>query len=155
MWRDLSHTVQANIVFPDIIGERCVHSLAEQASCRACADACPKGAWIVDEDMLGIDPDVCDGCDLCVPACPQGAIERRFTPTVKRSEGMVAAFLRCERSDVVGIREGLMPCLYALGTIDLLELSRRGVEYLPAPVESRCVWNSGWLKSISCLPPAK
>jgi ferredoxin len=84
----------------------------------------------VDEDMLGIDPDLCDGCDLCVPACPQGAIERRFAPTVKRSEDIVAAFLRCEYSDVVGIREGLMPCLYALGTIDLLELSRRGVEYL-------------------------
>lgn len=132
MWRDLSRSIQADATLPDIVGERCVHALAEQASCRACVDVCPRDAWVIDEDMLGIDSDLCDGCGVCVPACPQGVIEPRFSPTVRRSGDKGAAFVRCEHSDVVGTNEGLVPCLHSLDTIGLIELSRSDVEYIVA-----------------------
>ena len=129
-WRDLKRTAEAELLLPEIIGERCVHSLAEQASCRACVDACPRDAWVIDKEMLGIDPARCDGCDLCASVCPQGAIERRFAPLIKQSGELKAAFARCERAEVAGVREGLIPCLHTLGTLDLLELSNSGVDYL-------------------------
>jgi ferredoxin len=74
---DLVRDAAAAAHLPEVIGERCVHSLIERATCRRCVDACPTGAWLIDEERLGIDPARCDGCGLCAPACPQAAIVAR------------------------------------------------------------------------------
>lgn len=61
-------------VIPEIIAERCVHSLCEVASCTRCVDACPQEAWILDDASLKIDTSRCDGCGLCVTACTESAL---------------------------------------------------------------------------------
>lgn len=121
--------------------DRCVHSGTVEASCRACADACPRGAWIVEEDGVWLDAQSCDGCGLCAPACPRGVIRHghrvarrrdRSTPT-----GRPLAFAACART---GLRnaadggpegvEGVLPCLNLLGVGELAALYQAGVRRL-------------------------
>jgi ferredoxin len=130
MWNELQNAAANALACPEVIGERCVHSLMEKASCRACVDVCPRDAWIFNEDMLGIDEDRCDGCDLCAPACPQGAIEGRFSPSLKATNWGSAAFAACEHAGVPSRTDGFMPCLHAIGMSNLLQLRREGTGVL-------------------------
>ncbi|MCG6862352.1 MAG: 4Fe-4S binding protein [Chromatiaceae bacterium] len=130
MWRDLRAVVQSDLVVPHVVAERCVHSHIETASCRACVDACPRDAWVIEAEMLGIDGDKCDGCDLCAPVCPQAAIEGRFSLFRTATGQGGALFVACERAGVERPDQGLMPCLHALGLTDLLQLLRDGVRSL-------------------------
>lgn len=128
-WRDLPPKLDYEIKLPEVVGERCVHSLVEQASCRACVEGCPQHAWVIDDEMLGIDPGLCDGCGLCAPLCPPGAIEHLFSPDVKKTASGDVAFAVCEQAGVEG-NDGRMPCLHAIGLTDLLQLHREGVRHM-------------------------
>ena len=130
MLRDLARSTTEQTTIPDVRAERCVHSVTEQAGCRACVDACPTGAWIIDDEMLGIDPDRCDGCDLCVAACPEAAILQRFRPAVRNTIHGTVALACCQHSQVAGEDVPRMPCLHAIGVSDLLRLARDQVRYL-------------------------
>jgi ferredoxin len=118
------------VLLPEVIGERCVHSLAEQATCRACVDACPVSAWVIDDERLGIDEDRCDGCGLCAPACPQGAIVERYAPVRYRLDGSELAFAACSQTGAETAGPGLLPCLHVLGLHRLLQLRLEGVQRL-------------------------
>lgn len=130
MWRELQASARDSLTLPKVVGERCVHAIMEKASCRACVDSCPRDAWVIGDDMLGIDRGRCDGCDLCVPACPQGAIEGRFSPSLKLTGQGTVAFAACEHAGVSRDEVGFMPCLHALGMTDLLRLRRDGATFL-------------------------
>ena len=129
-------------LLPHLDADRCVHSRIAQARCRACVDACPTGAWVIDDERLGIDPGRCDGCDLCVPACPTGALVPRFHPAVRRTRHGALAFAAChyagladlpdlaDPADIAGRDLSLAVCLNALGILDLLSLVRAGVGQL-------------------------
>jgi Fe-S-cluster-containing hydrogenase component 2 len=41
---------------------------------KECIDACPTEAIELENGILQIDPNLCNGCSECVPACPYGAI---------------------------------------------------------------------------------
>jgi len=41
---------------------------------KACMDACPSEAIELENGVLIIDPNLCNGCGECAPACPYGAI---------------------------------------------------------------------------------
>lgn len=121
-------------LLPEVIEARCVHSRMEQASCRACVDACPTGAWVIDDERLGIDTERCDGCGLCAPVCPEGAIAARCAPAEYRVDGVGIAFAACGRAGPgLGDRDsgaGLVPCVHLFGVRALLDLQRRGVRRL-------------------------
>lgn len=155
---DLVRDAAAAARLPEVLAERCVHSLAERASCRRCVDACPTQAWVIDDERLGIDPARCDGCGLCAPACPQAAI---VAPSVEplrvgssgrgglqvATDG--AAMLACDRawpgrSAIPGAMQhrgleaappgahgdGIVPCIHALGLRDLARLAVDGCRRL-------------------------
>ncbi len=111
------------------MGERCVHARTEVARCRNCVDACPNGAWRLNDEALELDTEACDGCGLCAPVCPDGAIRHAFEPALRRGRHGAVAFLACDAS---GLREeeGVVPCLHGFGLHDLLRLYRTGVRRL-------------------------
>lgn len=114
---------------PDVEADCCVHSQLETATCNNCLTACPRQAWIMDDDMLGIDMDACDGCALCVPVCPEHAILPDYHPEIREWRGEVLAFAACEFA-VDGALGGRLPCVHALGRYELMQLHRRGVSKL-------------------------
>jgi len=115
------------VLAPEVIAERCVHSVMEQASCRACVDACPRGAFVLDDERLGIDTSRCDACGLCVPACPQAAVVDAFSPAIYRIGGESVAFAACAAALPRIGEPGVLPCLHSLGLRQLLSLRREGV----------------------------
>lgn len=114
---------------PDVEADRCVHSHLETATCDKCLAACPRQAWVMDDDMLGIDMEACDGCALCVPVCPEHAIAPDHHPEVREWRGELLAFAACEFA-VDETHGGRIACLHALGRYELMRLSRRGVSKL-------------------------
>ena len=118
----------AEAVHPEIDAAACVHALAETSDCRACVDACPRQAWVLDDEALGLDTAACDGCGLCVPACPRGAISSDLPVETLLYRGRRIAILACERAGVDGA--GVMPCVHAVGLAHLIELYRQGVRTL-------------------------
>lgn len=123
----LASALVAAVAVPEVAGERCVHARIATARCRACVEACPRGAWIIDDEQVGIDTEACDGCGVCAPACPEGAIigDRTRGPSLRLRRDRPAAFLACERVGV-STTVGVMPCLHAIGIGELLRLYRRG-----------------------------
>lgn len=129
MLKELAARARREITLPKIQAEHCVHVRIEHAHCRACVDACPRQAWILDDQILGIDPQACDGCGLCVSACPQGALEHDLHLLPRQWRDRLLAFCGCEYSDI-GAGEGQLPCLHSLSLRDLLRLYNRGCHSL-------------------------
>jgi NAD-dependent dihydropyrimidine dehydrogenase PreA subunit len=104
---------------------RCVHTHAEVASCQRCVAACPRRAWILDEEELGLDTEQCDGCGLCVAHCPEGALSLAGTspPIVTGQAGLVIA---CERARGDGY-DWRLPCVHAVSLDQITSLHRGGL----------------------------
>ena len=114
---------------PEVRAELCVLSMSPLASCNACVDACPKGAWTDRDEGLGLDTDLCDGCGLCAPACPQEAIEIAAEPSLRHDRRGVMALAICTRAAKPD-DPGRLPCLRMLDWRRLSALRRKGVTRL-------------------------
>ncbi len=119
---------QQEIRIPEVHGERCVHAHIEQASCQACVVSCPKQAWHLTDESLGIDVNSCDGCGLCVPVCPEGAILHHHAPIPRQFKQHIFALAACEKTQLTGA--GVIPCIHALSLRDLLQLYRQNIRGL-------------------------
>ncbi len=114
---------------PTIVPDRCVHSRLEVASCSQCVTCCPRQAWEMDDDQLGLNVTACDGCGLCAAACTEAAIVQPLALDVRPHEAGQFAFAACTLSGVVA-GDGVIPCLHAIGVRQLIDLYRRGVRRL-------------------------
>ncbi|MEA3290772.1 MAG: 4Fe-4S binding protein [Pseudomonadota bacterium] len=124
--REIIDTVRDQLKLPQINGERCVHALVESASCHACIEACPRDAWRLSDESLGIAVDACDGCGLCAPACPEGAILFEQPQVIRQVDGAKTLLLACERASLEPDTT-TAPCVHLPGTGDLLKLHREEV----------------------------
>lgn len=114
---------------PEINGDRCVHAHIETASCNACVSACPVDAWILDDESLGLNTTVCDGCGLCVPACTEGAITQVRNCTIREENQKKVVLLGCEKTD---LEESNCKCIHAVSDTELLKLYRDGLRHVYA-----------------------
>jgi ferredoxin len=110
--------------------DRCVHEHAAVATCRACLDVCPAGAWLLDDDQLALDTASCDGCGLCAGSCPTGALEGATLGQLVANRPLAEPVLdlACERAVPAGL--ATLPCLHATNPRELAALHRRGVRRL-------------------------
>ncbi len=127
--RDIVEQSCREAIVPEIVGERCVHALLENASCRACVDSCPRGAWRLDDEALGLDTAACDGCGLCIPVCPEGALSTREERVTRGDPGRQYALFACEYA-LPARGEGVLPCLHSIGLQTLLSLYQKGIRQL-------------------------
>lgn len=124
--RNLIEEVRQKQKLPDILGERCVHAIIETASCRACVDSCPQGAWLLDDDALRLNTEACDGCGLCIPACPERAIHACHELIIGQWQDSAIALCACEVAQS-SHTEGVIPCIHAIGLQEILRLYNKGV----------------------------
>jgi ferredoxin len=125
----LAETISRESRYPGITVEACVHDRFPGAECSACVAACPRDAWVLDEERLGLDTEACDGCGLCMAACPTGALFIHLPWVVRLLGGNRVALFTCDHSGLE-IKEGILPCLHALGLRQLLLLYNAGIHYL-------------------------
>ena len=115
---------------PEINGERCVHAVIEASLCQACVEACPKEAWILDDESLGLDTSACDGCGLCVPVCTEGAISQTKSCTIREEDQKKVLLLGCEYiepSSEVTLESSQWKCVHAVSANELLNFYREGI----------------------------
>jgi NAD-dependent dihydropyrimidine dehydrogenase PreA subunit len=112
---------------PEINGDRCVHAQIETATCKACVTACPVDAWILDDESLGLNTSVCDGCGLCVPACTEGAITQTRNCTIREENHKKVLLLGCENT---GLEVSNCKCVHAISDTELLLLYRDGLHHV-------------------------
>ena len=124
MLDDVRDYLQQELRLPEIRGEDCVHAHIETASCRACVEICPKHAWQLSDESLGIDTEACDGCGLCAPVCPQGAILHDHFPFLRQFNQSVIALVACERA-VTEPGKGVIPCIHAFSLEEILKLYQK------------------------------
>ena len=127
--KHLKDMLTQELRLPEIDADACVYSFYDQADCRACVDACPKDAWILDDSALGLDTEACDGCGLCVPACPGGALSIHLPWVIRLFAGRMIALFACEQSSIEK-NPGILPCIHSLGLRQLLLLYNSGIEHL-------------------------
>lgn len=72
--RQLSHELAPGATAPRLDPGRCVRGRFTRASCRRCADACPRGAIAIGKGPPVVSPGACAGCRLCQASCPTGAV---------------------------------------------------------------------------------
>ncbi len=107
---------------PRIEAELCVRRRLPEASCRRCAESCPRGAITLGRQPA-IDPALCTGCLLCSARCPTGALPPAgggLVGLLPHLETLPAPVLGCRRSALEA--HARVDCLGLLASVETLLL---------------------------------
>ncbi len=94
---------------------KCVHTSNKAAICDACVEACPVETIRLDEGRISFVPAECVGCGGCGAVCPTAA----YTLDDFNPINYVFRTVKEER-DVLSCRDGILPCIAALATEELI-----------------------------------
>ncbi len=121
-------SIRKKISLPEISEACCVHSRFAIASCSSCVDICPVDAWMMDDEQLGIDTELCDGCGLCAAACPEQAlsIESNLNKVLYKDSQTI--FAQCEKTS--DANSGIVPCIHAINLQELSVLHDSGIRQI-------------------------
>lgn len=113
---------------PEINADRCVHRLIANASCRACVDVCHAQACGIDDEQMGIDPELCDSCGICAAVCPETVISHAHSPISIHWRSERIALFACEKipNHHPDTSESMVSCIHALSIRDLVKLYATG-----------------------------
>ena len=121
--------VKQESLLPQINANACLHALYDQSECQTCVDSCPSEAWVLGDESLGLDTEICDGCGLCVPTCPSGALYIHFPWVIRSFGGQMIALFSCDKSSIAE-KAPRIPCIHALGLRQLLLMYQSGIRHL-------------------------
>ncbi len=85
---------------PDI----CAHSRSHIKACTRCIEACPTDAISSIDDLIYVNPNLCQGVGSCATACPTGAITYSYpqlSDTLQRLRVMLDAYRKTGGQDPV------------------------------------------------------
>ncbi|PID48413.1 MAG: 4Fe-4S ferredoxin [Proteobacteria bacterium] len=117
-------------LIPEVAAARCVHTQCEIAECVRCVDICPQDAWILQDDSLSIQTDVCDGCGLCGAACTEAALDTPMQASCHKLEGRSTLLFACEANAKGHHGAGVVPCLHALSSRRLMSYYQQGFQQI-------------------------
>jgi len=104
--RDAQQTADAVKQLPELCGEFekpkyfkydpdiCAHASSRVVGCTRCLDACPTDAISSIQDMIEVDPSLCQGGGVCATACPTGAITYQYPKVSDLLESLRRALRR-------------------------------------------------------------
>lgn len=108
--RDEQQTAEALEQLPELCGEFekpkyfkydpdiCAHASSHVVGCTRCLDACPTDAISSIQDMIEVDPYLCQGGGVCATACPTGAITYQFPRVSDLLESLRRALRRYDKA---------------------------------------------------------
>ncbi|MCC5992478.1 MAG: 4Fe-4S dicluster domain-containing protein [Rhodobacteraceae bacterium] len=97
----------------------CLTIRRPDATCIACADACPAQVIAIDTRVIELDHDRCTGCARCVAACPTGAMALP-TSLAQADHALTLECSRVAQADRQGDTQTI-PCLGGVTASRLLE----------------------------------
>lgn len=116
------------LLLPDFNPQHCVRYRYSYSECSRCADVCPHEAIRLFDAGIEVLADVCQCCALCVGACPTEALSANGVSAenlLKQAESKESMTVACTPSGAGG--DVIVPCLGAINSVVLAEISRRGV----------------------------
>ncbi len=109
--------------------------MCRQCEDAPCANVCPNGALVRENDFINVIQERCIGCKTCVVACPYGAMEVVRRPVVRNSGAglnVLSEKAEANKCDLCNHREDGPACIQACPTNAIIMVDRNKLAEISA-----------------------